>query len=100
MAGICFVLFYCLQRNDAKIQTTLQPACIEYAHSLAAPTLQHDTANKTGKQSPLGRPLSFTSGDNGRFVSEEIWSKVSLFVQATAQLAVPDPGFGRDSRPV
>ena len=97
MAGICLVLFYYLWRIDAKIQTTLQPVCTEYARILAVPILQHDTANKTGKQSLSGRPLFSTPGDNGRFVAEGIWS---FFVQATAQLAVPDLGCGRDSRQV
>lgn len=74
--------------------------CIKYTHIFALPTLRYNTTNKTQEQSLLDRPVSFANGDNGWFVAEGIWSKVSSFVQDTAKLAIPTLGCGGDSKQV
>ena len=50
------MIFYCLWRVDAKIQTILQLMCVRYTHIFTLPTLQHSTTNTTREQSQLGRP--------------------------------------------
>lgn len=90
-----FTLCFSTVRRWCKIQTILQSVCIRYTHIFALPTLQHDTTSETQEQSLLDRPFSFANYDNGWFVAEGIWSKVSSFVHDTAQLAVPTLGCGR-----
>lgn len=74
---IYLVLFYCLWRADAEIQSISQLLCIRRTCLFTVLAVWHGTTGKTQEHSYEAGPSSFAPGDSGWFVAEGIWSKVS-----------------------